>query len=50
VPTPAIDALITLVRAMTGKDFSHEARTSERMGLGGMSASQTRRFVDTGVA
>jgi opine dehydrogenase len=50
VPTPAIDALITLVRAMTGKDFSHEARTLERMGLGGMNASQIRRFVDTGVA
>ena len=33
VPTPAIDALITLVRAMTGKDFSAEARTLERMGL-----------------
>ncbi len=39
VPTPAIDALITLVRAMTGKDFSHEARTLERMGL----AEWTRR-------
>ena len=50
VPTPAIDALITLVRAMTGKDFSHEARTLERMGLGGMDASQIRRFVDTGGA
>ena len=33
VPTPAIDALITLARAMTGKDFSAEARTLERMGL-----------------
>jgi opine dehydrogenase len=50
VPTPAIDAVVTLVRAMTGKDFSHEARTVERMGLGGMDAPQIRRFVDKGVA
>ena len=50
VPTPAIDALITLARAMTGKDFSDEARTLERMGLGGMDASQIRRFVEMGVA
>ena len=45
VPTPAIDALITLVRAMTGKDFAAEARTLERMGLAGMrAASQIRRI------
>ena len=48
VPTPAIDALITLVRAMTGKDFSHEARTLERMGLAGTNASQIMRIVETG--
>ena len=48
VPTPAIDALITLARAMTGKDFSAEARTLERMGLAGMDASQIRHFVETG--
>ena len=48
VPTPAIDALITLVRAMTGKDFAAEARTLERMGLAGMNASDIRRFADTG--
>jgi opine dehydrogenase len=50
VPTPAIDAVVTLARAMAGKDFSHEARTLERMGLGGMDAPQIRRFVDKGVA
>ena len=50
VPTPAIDALITLARAMAGKDFSVEARTLERMGLAGMDASRIRRFVDKGVA
>jgi opine dehydrogenase len=50
VPTPAIDALITLVRAMTGKDFAAEARTRARMGLAGMDAARIRQFVDTGEA
>jgi opine dehydrogenase len=50
VSTPAIDALITLVRAMTGKDFSSEARTLDRMGLAGMNASQITRFVERGTA
>ena len=43
-PTPAIDALITLVRAMTGSDFAAEARTLERMGLGGLGAAEIRRW------
>jgi hypothetical protein len=34
VKTPAIDALIEIVRNMTGKDFAAEGRTLERMGLG----------------
>src|SRR5271165_2655215 len=42
VATPAIDALVTLTRAMTGKSFAAEARTLERMRLGGMDASQIR--------
>jgi opine dehydrogenase len=50
VPTPAIDALITLVRAMTGKDFGAEMRTLDRMGLAGMNASQIRDFIETGNA
>ena len=50
VPTPTIDALITLARAMTGKDFAAEARTLDRMGLASMNASQIMRFVDTGAA
>ena len=50
VPTPAIDALITLVRAMTGKDFRDEARTLERMGLGGTNASQIRHIVEAGLS
>jgi opine dehydrogenase len=50
VATPAIDALITLVHAMTGKDFAREARSLERMGLTGMDAPAIRRFVETGAA
>jgi opine dehydrogenase len=50
VATPAIDALITLVRAMTGKDFAAEARTLERMGLAGMNASQIRHVIEIGSA
>jgi opine dehydrogenase len=49
-PTPAIDALIVLVRAMTGKDFAAEGRSPDRMGLGGMNAAAIRRFIQTGVA
>ena len=48
VPTPTIDALITLVRAMTGKDFVAEARTLERMGLGGLGAAEIQRVVADG--
>ena len=33
VKTPAIDALIEMVRNMTGKDFATEGRTLERLGL-----------------
>jgi hypothetical protein len=33
---------------MTGKDFANEARTLERMGLGGMNASQIMRVVESG--
>jgi opine dehydrogenase len=50
IATPAIDALITLVRSMTGKDFGVEARTLERMGLADMNASQIRRVAETGFA
>jgi hypothetical protein len=50
VATPAIDALITLVRSMTGNDFAAAARTLERMGLAGMDASQIGRVAETGFA
>jgi len=48
VSTPAIDALIEVVRSMTGKDFAEEARTLERLGLSGMDAPQIRTVVDEG--
>jgi hypothetical protein len=46
VRTPAIDALVELVRNMTGKDFAAEARTLERLGLGGMDGPQIRHIVE----
>jgi hypothetical protein len=48
VRTPAIDALVEVVRNMTGKDFAVEGRTLERLGLNGMDASQIRRVMDEG--
>jgi opine dehydrogenase len=48
VPTPAIDAVIEMVRHLTGKDFAAEARTLERMGLGGLEASRIRRVMEEG--
>ena len=50
VPTPAIDALVTLVRAMTGDDFSHTARTLDRMGLAGTNAARIRQVLHAGFA
>jgi opine dehydrogenase len=49
VRTPAIDAQIEIVRNLTGKDFAAEARTLERLGLGGMDASQIRRVMEEGL-
>ena len=48
VPTPMIDAVITLVRGLTGKDFAAEARTLSRMGLAGQDAAGIRRVFDEG--
>jgi opine dehydrogenase len=48
VPTPAIDALVAVVRTMTGKDFAGEARTLGRLGLSGMSVTEIRRVMDEG--
>lgn len=48
VRTPAIDAVIEIVRTMTGKDFAAEGRTLERLGLNGVEALQIRRVMDEG--
>jgi opine dehydrogenase len=50
VPTPAIDALVAVVRSMTRKDFTAEGRTLERLGLSGMSASEIGRVMNEGFA
>jgi opine dehydrogenase len=48
VRTPAIDALIEVVRGMTGEDFAAGGRTLDRLGLSGMDAPQIRTVVDYG--
>jgi opine dehydrogenase len=48
VPTPAIDALVEVVRIMTGRDFADEARTLARLGLDMMSAAEISRVMDEG--
>jgi opine dehydrogenase len=48
VPTPAIDALVAVVKVMTGQTFAAEARTLERLGLDGMSVEQIRKVAQKG--
>ena len=48
VPTPMIDAVIELVRGLTGKDFAAEARTLDRMGLAGLDAAGIMRVMEQG--
>jgi opine dehydrogenase len=48
VGTPAIDALIEIVRCMTGKDFVADGRTLDRLGLSGLDGPQIRRTVAEG--
>ena len=48
VRTPTIDALVEVVRSMTGEDFAADARTLERLGLSGMDGPQIRRVVEQG--
>ena len=50
VPAPAIDALVAIVRSMTGKDFAAEGRTLEHLGLRGMSAVEIVRVMNEGFA
>lgn len=48
ITTPAIDALIEIVRCMTGKDYATEGRTLQRMGLSGMNAAGIRHVLSEG--
>jgi len=48
VPTPAIDAVITLAQTLAGSDFAADARTLDRMGLTGMDSAQIRRTLMEG--
>jgi opine dehydrogenase len=48
VGTPAIDTLVEVVRSMTGKDFTAEARTLERLGLGGMDGPRIQQVMEQG--
>jgi len=50
VRTPAIDALVEIVRNMTGKDFAAEGRTLNRLGLTGIEGPQIRGVVEKGFA
>jgi opine dehydrogenase len=48
VATPMIDAVIALACGLTGRDFSLEARTLQRMGLDGLDAAGIRRIFEQG--
>jgi opine dehydrogenase len=48
VLTPMIDAVIDLVRGLTGKDFATDSRTLQRMGLAGLDAAGIRRVMENG--
>jgi hypothetical protein len=49
VQTPAIDALVEIVRSMTGNDFAGEGRTLARLGLSGRDGPEIRRVVESGL-
>jgi opine dehydrogenase len=48
VPTPAIDAVIEIVKQMTGKDYAANGRSLERLGLAGKSAAEVRHVFEHG--
>lgn len=48
VPTPAIDAVISIAQIMAGSDFSANARTLDRLGLAGKGAADIRRVMQDG--
>jgi opine dehydrogenase len=50
VPTPAIDAVIEIVKQMTGNDYAANGRSLERLGLAGKSAAEIRNVFEHGFA
>ena len=50
VPTPAIDAVIEIVKQMTGKDYATNGRGLERLGLAGKSSAEIRQIYEHGFA
>jgi opine dehydrogenase len=48
VPTPHIDAVITLAQILADTDFAASERTLDRMGLAGTDAAGIRRTVAEG--
>jgi opine dehydrogenase len=48
VPTPAIDAVVTLAQTLSSTVFAAEARTLDRMGLARMDADQIKRTLAEG--
>ena len=48
VPTPHINAVITLAQTMADTDFVASERTLDRMGLAGLDAAAIRRTVTDG--
>jgi opine dehydrogenase len=48
VETVTMQAMIHLANTVHGKDYWHEGRTLDRMGVRGMSVVELRRYVDTG--
>jgi opine dehydrogenase len=48
VPTPAISAVVEIVKHMTGKDCAESARSLDRLGLAGKSAAEIRHVFEHG--
>ena len=45
IPTPGMDAILFLIGAATGIDYSKEGRTAEKMGLKGKSVEEMYAMV-----
>jgi len=50
VPTPAIDAVITMAQTLAGDDFAASARTLDRLGLAGLDTAAIARVMRDGFA